>query len=293
MPNAFLEILVIAVPLLLVSYGALISEYAGVMAVFLDGIVNLSAFLTFAIAVRTGSPAAGFSGALVLCAGVIFIAAVFTECTRSNPFLTGLAVNLLVSGGISICSFLWFKTHGVLLFGDLVPYDSAAAARFERCPYFARIYSIPASLLFLSAYSFVFRRTRWGMRLRITGSDASVLADRGINPAVYRVLAWCSAAVMASCAGAVLTFRLSSFVPNISAGIGWTGIVIVLLGRKKRAGAAAASVAVAAVSYAAVYVQQAAFFAAVPSALFTALPHGIPLIFLAVFGCKSRRGNTV
>ena len=43
--SALTDMLVSAVPLILASSGALVSELAGVMAVFIDGIINLSAFL--------------------------------------------------------------------------------------------------------------------------------------------------------------------------------------------------------------------------------------------------------
>ena len=69
-----LNILVSSVPLLLASAGALISEYAGVLAVFIDGIINLSAFLTFLFAYYTGSTfvACLLSG---LCAAAVSVLA--------------------------------------------------------------------------------------------------------------------------------------------------------------------------------------------------------------------------
>ena len=45
--NSFIEILIISTPLLLISLGTLFSELCGILAVFCDGIINLSAFLFF------------------------------------------------------------------------------------------------------------------------------------------------------------------------------------------------------------------------------------------------------
>ncbi len=91
------NILISAAPSLLAAMGALVSEYAGVMAVFLEGVINLGAFFCFALTAVTGSAAAGAAGSLSVCTLIIFLVSVFTEKTKANPFLTGLAVNLLSS----------------------------------------------------------------------------------------------------------------------------------------------------------------------------------------------------
>ena len=48
-------------PLLLAATGALFSEYAGCLALFMDGLISFSGFLTYAFTVATGSVAAGMT----------------------------------------------------------------------------------------------------------------------------------------------------------------------------------------------------------------------------------------
>ena len=56
-----LNFLSFSCPLLLASTGALFSEYTGTLALFLEGFISFSGFLTFYFTVLTGSVAAGLS----------------------------------------------------------------------------------------------------------------------------------------------------------------------------------------------------------------------------------------
>ena len=57
--NSLLSAFAYSCPLILCSLGALFSEFAGCLALFLDGLVSFSAFLFYTFTVTTGSPLAG------------------------------------------------------------------------------------------------------------------------------------------------------------------------------------------------------------------------------------------
>ena len=76
-------------PLFLITLGTLISEYAGVTAVFADGIINLTAFLFFAFSLFSGNLAAGAAAALSISVVLMYAFAVFAQRTQANPFLVG------------------------------------------------------------------------------------------------------------------------------------------------------------------------------------------------------------
>ena len=94
MSGFFASIFMSASPLILITAGALVSEYAGVTAVFADGIINLTAFLFFAFAVFTKNLVLAAAAAVSVSVLLMHGAAVFTHKTTANPFLTGLSVNL-------------------------------------------------------------------------------------------------------------------------------------------------------------------------------------------------------
>ena len=68
--TSLISALAYACPLILCSIGALFTEYAGCLALFLDGLVSFSAFLFYTFTVITGSPVAG---AVLACLGAVVI----------------------------------------------------------------------------------------------------------------------------------------------------------------------------------------------------------------------------
>ncbi|NLM00227.1 MAG: ABC transporter permease [Treponema sp.] len=262
-------------PLLLVSVGALISEYAGVMAVFLEGILNLSAFLTLCFGIIFHSSTVALLLSALVCALFIFIVAHFTERTGANPFLTGLAVNLFVTGLISILSSIFFNTRGVIAFTDFI----------ETIPnefFFVKNISTSFGFFTVIIVLIALTWTKWGMRIKITGSDSDVLIRFGINPGKYRILSWVIPATMASIAGSLKAFKLGSFVPNISSGMGWIAIACVFLGHKKIRGVIIASIIFSLSELLSIKLQGASFGMTIPPTIFLSVPYIIPIIMLAL-----------
>ena len=238
MTDIILNILLLSAPLLLASFGALISEYAGRTAVFIDGILNLSAFLCYAFTVLTKSPAAGCLLSGACCTAFIFLFLMFVEHVHANPFLASLALNIFSGALVSLLSVEMFGTRGVLT----SPYFifQALPARYGT--------AVAAYILAAAGIVFLFA-TKRGLYIRITGTDADVLLSKGINVSCNRVLSGCLAAVYASCAGCMLAIRLSSFVPNISSGQGWLALAAVFLGKRTSTGTIIAVITMCAAEY--------------------------------------------
>lgn len=217
MTDAIAAIVFMSAPLLLATLGALVTERAGVLAVFMDGAITLSGFVCVAVTGATGSPAAGFCAAALSTVLLLLLVALFNEATGANPFITGLAVNLLASGLTSWMSVVIFRTRGVVALPQAIPGAGVGLAT---------LFAFASALIL----AFVFHWTPFGLNLRITGSDPAVLSARGIDPARYRVVSWCIAAFFASCAGTALSLGLGAWVPNLSAGRGWTALAACYLG---------------------------------------------------------------
>ena len=194
-----------AAPLLLASTGALVSEYSGAMAIFLDGLITLSAFFCFAFTIWTKSFLLGIF--LAIFAGLSFTAlmALLIEKLNANRFLAALALNLIYASLSTTFSSIFFGTRGVL-----------TNQAFVFMPEKARlITNFFAYLVFLCIY-LLLKHTKTGLYIRICGSDPQVLHAKGINIFKIRLYAWIIAAALGSCAGCIMSIRLSSFVPNIS-----------------------------------------------------------------------------
>lgn len=265
-----------AAPLLFATLGALCTEYAGVLAVFMDGAITFAGFVCIAVTGATGSPLAGFMAAALATVTLLYAVAKFTEYTRANPFVTGLAVNLLVSGVTSWLSAAWYGTRGVLALSALNP---AAFAAAPVAGFFPRALASPASLAAAILLALILRYTGFGLKLKITGTSSDVLTARGVSPGRYKILSWCIAAFFAACAGSILTLNLGAYVPNVSAGRGWTALAAVYLGFRNPLLCVGAVLLFASAEYATNVMQG---FGNVPSTLILGLPYALALLVFIV-----------
>ena len=220
--TALLSALAYSCPLILCSLGALFTEYAGCLALFLDGLVSFSAFLFYAFTTATGSPLAG---AILACLSSLAITLAFSalvELGKANRFIAAIALNLFFGALTSCLSWAFFGTRGVLA-ADLFKFTAGTA----------RAAAVILSAVFIAIAIVFLRYGRYGLYVRIAGSNADVLKAKGVNPGLVRNISWSLASLYGSLAGILLALRLSSFVPNISSGRGWMALAAVFLGKKK------------------------------------------------------------
>jgi ABC-type uncharacterized transport system permease subunit len=270
MTDIILNILFLSAPLLLASLGALVSEYAGRTAVFIDGMLNLSAFLCYAFTVLTKSPAAGCMLSVVCCTAFLLLFLTAVEYVHANPFLASLALNIFAGALVSLLSVEIFGTRGVLTSPHFI--FRALPARYGT--------TITAYILAAAGILFLFT-TKKGLYIRITGTNSDVLLSKGINVSGTRILSGCIAAVYTSCAGCILAIRLSSFVPNISSGQGWLALAAVFLGKRTSTGTIIAVTVMCAAEYFASNMQNV--FPHISTPLLLSFPYimAIILIFIA------------
>ena len=265
--NSFTEILIISTPLLLISLGTLFSELCGILAVFCDGIINLSAFLFFLFAYLTGNIFVSILITILFCCLFIFLISLLTERTKANPFLIGLSINLFTTGFIQILSKTIFNTQGVL---DLPQILTPAIQIQTRI--FGTIFAYGISILI-----FIFLKyTPQGICFRITGTSKKLLVEQGKNPTTYKVLSWQIATCFSCIAGIILTLRISSFVPNISSGRGWLALAAVLAGQKKILGIVISILVFSTFEYLATTLQGSIGF--IPPSIMITLPYLVAII---------------
>lgn len=266
-----LSIFYIAAPLLLITLGALVSEYAGRLAMFMEHIINLGAFFCYAFTLATGNLALGTLLSVAVCTLSVLALERTASRAGANMFLVSLAMNLLFAALTTFFSAQIFKTRGVLYSADFR--YSATSMRL--------VTSVICYVLSAAIIVFL-RRTTAGLALRVTGSDSDMLTARGINASFYRTTAWCVAAAAGALSGCVFTARLSSFVPGVSSGRGWTALAAVFLGRKNPLLMIPAVLVFAVAEYASTVIQNVPHFENVPSSLLLALPYLLALVLLVL-----------
>lgn len=263
--------------LFLIAAGALYSEYAGRLALFLDAVINLSAFLFFTLASATGNTIFAFFAAVVISSMIVYASALIIEFLKADPFVAAIALSLIIEGTITAISVNIFGTRGVLTSGNFM---------FPRADVRLKAAVVCAAL---SVLLIIFLKTSVkGLYFRIAGTDSAVLEARGINSASYKCAAWLVTAFCASSAGCFYAAEISSFVPNIAGGRGWIALVLVFLGRKKPLYIAAAALFFAASEYSASYLPNA--LPNIPPALLISLPYLAALAVISVMPGERRSG---
>ncbi|MDR0784596.1 MAG: ABC transporter permease [Treponema sp.] len=216
-------------PLLFASLGALVTELAGVLGIFIEGFMNIGAFLSYFFLMKTGSTLIASCLTAVLCASAGWALARFVAVSGANPFIVGLAANLAADGLTSALSHAWFGTRGALR--NTAGLDAARSLPFFAC----------AAIGCFALAWFAIYRTRAGLRLRVVGVSARFASERGLDAARFVAGAWAIGAMFAALAGACLMFRVGAYTPGGAGGRGWIALAAVFLGFRRVWGTALAA----------------------------------------------------
>ena len=265
-------------PLILCSLGALFTEYAGCLALFLDGLVSFSAFLFYAFTFATGSPIAGAILASLAAVGLTLFFSALIEYGKANRFIAAIALNLLFSAMTTCLSWSFFGTRGVLS-DTSVTHDGSIASVFGGVTT-VRATAIIITTILVALAALFLRYSRQGLYIRIAGSNADVLQAKGVNPGNIRRLSWSLAALYGSTAGFLLVMRLSSFVPNISSGRGWMALAAVFLGKKNPLRIVAAVLIFCLADIFAANLQN--YIPGIPSSVLISLPYLVSLLLILI-----------
>ena len=226
----------IMTPFLLAAAGGLLTELSGALTIALEGFMLIGAFSGVVFAHVLGNTAAGIiTGALAST----FFALIYSGVTyylKANIFIAGLAANLLASGLTAMLSFSIFGTKGVIHFADVEGLKMFTLPLLGE--YSVMVYVSWAVLVLVW---FILNKTPLGLRIRGTGFDSETIRSAGLRPGVYRLIAVLIAGFSSGLAGSMLSLKVASFVPDMTAGRGWIALVVIYLGNRTLAGVLAAS----------------------------------------------------
>lgn len=264
-----IDILTNSCPLILASVGSLFSEYAGILAIFTEGLISFSAFLMFLFTNLTSSKLIGFFLTIFTASLLTFAFSYIIEKTKANAFIAATALNLFFQGFSSCLSSIIFKTRGVL-YSELFTFST-----FE----YKTTSILLTTILVILSILFLFK-TKYGIYIRITGSDSEVLTAKGISASNCRMISWTLSALFASIAGILLSMKISSFVSNIASGRGWMALAAVYLGRKNTIRIVISILIFCIADYLSLYIQN--FIPSIPSYLLLSMPYIVILLFASL-----------
>lgn len=259
------QILQGAALLTIVAMGGLIAERSGVLNIGLEGLITVGAFtavLLDAAGLPTSFAIVGAAAAGLLPMAIFVLVSIRYQ---ANPFIVGLAINLLAAGTAPLLSEIAFETRGSIRI------DAEAVS--------VGMVVLAAVLATVLARVFLYG-TATGIRLRIAGEQPDWLTLNRLSPDRYRALGLLVSGVLAALAGALLVFRIGAYLPNISAGRGWIALVVLYLGYRRPGGIALAGLFFAAMEALAVRAQAVI---GMPPTVLLALPYLLTLIAFVTY----------
>ena len=235
-----------AAPLVLAALAGLFAERSGVVDIGLEGKMLAGAFAAAAAASVTGSPWIGLLAAIAAGIALSMVHAYASVTHHGNQVVSGMAINILVSGLTPTLAFAWFQQGGqtpLLQQGErfdpiILPFaDALGDAVPVLGPLYREVVSghnilVYAAALAVPLTGLVIYRSRFGLRLRAVGENPSAVDTAGISVARlrYRALVICGA--LTGAAGAYLsTAQGAGFVRDMTAGMGYLALAALIFGK--------------------------------------------------------------
>lgn len=221
------SLMVAATPILLAAIGEMVVEKAGVLNLGVEGMMITGAVVGFAVAVNSGSPAAGFVAAALAGAGLALLFGLITQVLKSNQVATGLGLTLF---GLGLSSLIGKPYEGIKapslgkldipLLSD-IPVLGPVLFRHDPMVYL--------SLLIVLGVWAGLKFTRAGLVLRAVGENHTAAHALGYKVIRVRLAAILFGGASAGMGGAYLSLvRVPTWVEGMTAGAGWIALAIVV-----------------------------------------------------------------
>ncbi len=275
-----------ATPVLLAAIGELLVEESGIINIGIEGAMLSGAFFALAVAYFSGSTALGLGAGMAAGAAINALLAVLVINLAVNQVVAGTALDIFAVGITGVFYRKFFGITGKAFIVPLIPklrLGPLADIPLIGPALFHHNFLVYVTIALVPATGFLLWRTRYGLSLRAAGERPEAADALGLDVYRLRWQALLASGVLAGLGGAYLTLAYAgTFVENISAGRGYVALAVVILGRWKPWGLAAASVLFGAAM--ALQFGLQALGTTIPYQLFLALPYALTLAVLAIVG---------
>ena len=237
-PVAFIlgSALVLAVPIMLGAMAGVMSERVGVVNIAIEGQLLTGAFMASVVSTLTGNQIIGIISAMITAALFSAVLAVFAIRFLAQQIIVGVVLNVLAIG---ITNFLYQQW----VTEDESATNSPGTLTIIHIPFLGDI-PIIGPVLFQNRITvwlaiaivivlwFVLFKTKLGLRARAVGENPLAADTVGINVGRTRFWWVTLGGLLAGLGGAALTIGSSgSFGREMSGGLGFIALAVVILGR--------------------------------------------------------------
>lgn len=246
-PDFIFSILRLTTPILLAALAALITDRAGVMNIGLEGIMLSSALMGVIGSAFTQSAFIGLLCAIVTGVMMGLIMSYFALNLKTDIILTGIAINLLSSGGTVFLLYSVAKDKGMSTSLASLTMPVVNIPIISSIPILGDVLSGHNVLTYLSfilvfVVWLVLYKTPLGLQLRVVGENPHAAESVGINVKKIQYIALIISGALASMGGAYMSMGyMDKFARDMTAGRGFIALAAEALGRGTPFGTLAAS----------------------------------------------------
>lgn len=292
-PVAFIlgSALVLAVPIMLGAMAGVMSERVGVVNIAIEGQLLTGAFMAAVVSTLTGSQIAGLVSAMITAAAFSAILAVFSVRYLAQQIIVGVVLNVLAIG---VTNFLFQQ----VLNDNPEGTNSPGTLPIVSIPFLSQIpilgpvlfenrITVYLALAAVALIWFVLFKTKLGLRARAVGEYPLAADTVGINVGRTRFWWVTLGGTLAGLGGATLTIGSSgAFGREMSGGLGFIALAVVILGRWHPVYAASAALLFGFSIILRIWANQVS--PGIPSSFITMVPYLVTLIAVVGFVGRSR-----
>lgn len=223
-----------AVVIAVAAQGELITEKSGILNIGIEGVMLMSAFgaaavdTTFQHTFGASSALVGLGSGMVIGVAANFVFAYMSTRIHVDQVVAGIGINIFGLGITYVFSAVYFNIDGTPRANTLPPIFSIPGlpkSLASVSPLEVLMFILPVLVYLL------LNRTTFGLHIRATGENPKAAEAAGLDVAKTRILATALGGALLGMAGGYMTVDLaSSFIPNITQGIGFIALAAVIAG---------------------------------------------------------------
>ena len=278
----------LATPYLYAAIGEAFAQTSGVVNLGVDGIMLMSAYASFYVALNTGNLW------LALLVGVIvgilmgLLMSVISVTLKAEQGISGIGLYMF---GLGLSSLLFKVTIGTVK--TVVGFQPIKIPFLGDIPLVGEIL-FHQSLLVYGAFLLVplawwfLDKTTWGLRIKAVGQNPAAADSLGVSVDRVRYFSVCLGAALAGMAGASLSLALVNlFQENLTAGMGFIAVALVYFGGWRPLGIIVGALLFSTVNAFQLWMQ--VLGVKIPSDVAVMLPYLLTIVALAVTVSRVRQ----
>lgn len=209
----------LSVPVIFAAFGGLLSERSGIANIALESELLFAAFCAAAVTAVTGNVWLGALAGVAASYAVGWLYGAVCVFGKGDQIVVGTAFNLLAIGLIPVMTKAFFGNTG-----------STPALSFEQTFHEPWAFFVLA-LIAMLMLEFIFRRTRYGMRISAAGENPMALLTQGVSYRWIRLRAVAEGAILTGVGGVYLSLcQGSGYIREMSAGRGFIALAALIFG---------------------------------------------------------------